>query len=324
MQNTIKNDLLKKNPKALQFLHHAKGYDFTKPYVLRAIDGRFTFNMVAKAIQEAHAGNYVASLLVEHTEEYGSQELRFAVVGASKFDGTRVRDLEYWNYNIAYSWGVGDFEEMRKNKTKRVYIIVQDVECLTPTGKKPVDLSQRFKLDPKAWRAVEHHGDGRGNNYIGKLNLIRCDGSAKRFEYKPFEYGFYPSQEKRSDDLGDFLDKSGYLLRPGRMELKRKAIARKAEKDKKAVEAYDFSKEAESIADLFASARKHIVSLIEKADNYTEGDAVNDATFDFKQMLYHREKWQKYDFSCIASKLSQYEAIKKYANRVLSRGGSEQ
>lgn len=322
MQNTIKNDLLKKNPKALQFLHHVKGYDFTKPYVLRAIDGRFTFNTVAKAIQEETTGDYVASLLVEHTEEYGAQELRFAVVGASKFDGTRIRDLEYWRYNIGYSWGVGDFEEMRKNKTKRVYIIAQKREYLAPQEGKPVDLSGRFALDPKAWRSVEHHGDGKGNNYIGKLNLIRRDGSNAKFEYKPY-HSFY-ANEKKSDVLGDFLDKSGYLLRPGRMELKRKAIARKAEKDKKAVETYDFSEENKKILDLFASARKHLVSLIEKASTYGEADAVNDATFDFKQMFYHLEVWRKEDFSCVASKLSRYEAIEKYANRVLSRGGSEQ
>lgn len=322
MQNTIKNDLLKKNPKALQFLHHAQGFDFTKPHTLRRVVGRFTFNMVSKAIQEETTGDYVASLLVEHTEAYGAQELRYAVVGKSKFDGVRVDGLEYWRYNIGYSWGVGDFEEMRKNKTKRVYIIAQKAEYLTSTAKKPVDLSQRFKLDPKAWRAVEHRGDGKGNNYIGKLNLIRCDGSNAKIEYKPYN-SFYPNEEK-SDELGDFLDKSGYLLRPGRLELKRKAIARKAEKDKKAVETYDFSEENEKIVDLFATARKHLVSLAEKASTYAEGDAVNDASFDFKQMLYHYEKWSKYDFSCIASKMSQYEAIKKYANRVLSRGGSEQ
>ena len=181
----IENQLLKENKHALQFLHHAKGFDFTAPYFIARQVGSFTWNKVNKTIAETLGDNYTAALLVRASaEKCCNRDLYyFDVCHGGKFDASHHKDLPGWEYKIDHCWGVGDAEELRKKQTAHYYIIAQRVDLLRWPEKKPVDMSQRFKLRLDAW-SPGRAGDGRGNTYISRLKLSPTIGTGKPFEYQ--------------------------------------------------------------------------------------------------------------------------------------------
>ena len=256
MKECIKN-LLSINNNAFRFLHDAEGFDFEKPYFIAEQVGRFTVNTVTKAVQEElRPAQCKIAVFVVPTKTSNKEGLYFATLSGGRFDGTRKSGTSYWGYrtkdrsgDIDYCYGVGDFETLRKNHTEKIFIIAQDKTYTATPPEKNIDLSDRFTLIN-----TRTHGDGRGNTYIGKIDLETTDGSRKRFEYEP--YKTYYGNEKKSADIADFIDKSGYLLRPLRFELMRKA--EQLRKDRKQAEANnaDFTEETTELRELISRARR--------------------------------------------------------------------
>lgn len=262
MKECIKN-LLSINRNAFRFLHDAEGFDFEKPYFIAEQAGKFTVNTVTKAVQaELCPLQCKIVVFVVPTKESNDNYLYYATLSRGRFDETRKDGADYWKYrtkdntgNIDYRYGVGDFEDLRKNKTEKIFIIAQDKAHITTPTKKNIDLSARFSL-----LGTREQWTSGMKKSIYKLELETTDGSAAQFEYEP--YRTYYGNEKKSADISDFMDHSGYLLRPHRFELMEKAARLRAERAQTEADNADFTRETANMRRLFDEARRSLSGSI--------------------------------------------------------------
>lgn len=178
MKRSIKN-LLSINKNAFRFLHDAEGFDFEKPYFIAEQAGKFTVNTVKKAVQaELNPVKCKIVVFVVPTKESNDNYLYYATLSGGRFDGTRKAGADYWKYrtkdgngNIDYRYGVGDFEELRKNHTEKIFIIAQDKANTAAPKKKSIDFFRplrpyrREKTRRRArqylYREIEYRSHGR-------------------------------------------------------------------------------------------------------------------------------------------------------------------
>lgn len=78
-------------------------------------------------------------------------------------------------------------------------------------------------------------------NHIKSLVLTATDGSGARFTYEP--YNTYYGNEKRSADIADHIDKSGYLLRPHRFALMERAETLRRTRKQAEADSADYTSE---------------------------------------------------------------------------------
>lgn len=297
------NDLLSINNKALRFLHDAEGFDFEKPYFITEQPGKFTVNTVTKAVQtELNPAQCKIIVFVVPTVSSDKDGLYFATLSGGRFDGTQKERIHYWDYStkdrsgdVDYCWGVGDFERLRKNQTEKIFIIAQDKAHTASPARKNIDVSARFALID-----AREHGDGHGNTYIGKMILDTTDGSRTRYEYEP--YNTYYGYEVKSGNIADFIDNSGFLLRPHRFELMQKANCLRKER-----------KQAEANNADFTETTAELQGLIDKARGILSGSIMvcNDA--DTAAELYDKMRVFARILSCFADYTDKLTA-KKYAS----------
>lgn len=210
MRKTYIKNLLSINKKAFQFLHDVEGFDFEKPYFITEQPGKFTANTVKKAIAEQlNPAACKISVFVVPTASRCLRDLYFSTLRLDKFSASRRDDVSYWNYRAAAP-GLN------------------------------IDFSARYTL-----KDSRINGDGRGGQYMARLDLVAMDGSRAEFKHEP--YNTFYGNEKRSAELADFIDKSGFLLRPHRLELMEKA--ERLRKTRKQAEA-DSSDYTNEIAEL--------------------------------------------------------------------------
>ena len=311
-------ELLTKNKKALQFLHIAHGFDFEAEHIVKAIEGRFTYNSVIKEIEKDIPAEYTAAVLVDPINSYIFPYLHYASISKGKFHPLRVKGLPHWEFNIHEFFSIGSFEEMRKNSTKRVYIIAQKTELLIPPNtNKGINLSQRFRYVPSDY---EKCGDGRGNTYINKIKLMRLDGSAEIFEYMP-NNTFYPG-DKKPKTIEEVIDKSGYLIINRRRELKAAAKRLKADRERAAALAADFTEEERKTRDGIAAAKKYITDAITAANSWESGRKAAQAASELGFLLNDFENLHTRSFPSIAAKQDHFKRMAERIQTILN-GGKE-
>lgn len=133
-QNATK-ELLLSRKKALNYVHDAYGYDFTKPYKVTGLLGGFT----AKSIEKA-TGSNTGILLV-----YSKREMKVCRLDRGKFYTKDLRHI--YGYNIDTFYGQGDFETERKSGNTAVYLIQQEKQYI---GKpKPEERKSYYFQQPK-------------------------------------------------------------------------------------------------------------------------------------------------------------------------------
>ncbi len=312
-----KKELLKENKKALQFLHHAHGFDFESNVFISSIPGRFTYKMIRDHIAANIGDGYTAALLIKPAAGYIFKELHYATMenGRFKIDHDR-RALQWWKYNIHDFYGVGAFENIRKNLTKRVYIIAQKNELIrTPKPEPKPENNTRYNI---AKNGVRYCGDGRGSHWIDKVELLPRDGKRGKIEFSPYNRFF--GNEKRSDVITDHIDKSGYILRFRRMDLQSRARALKAERQRAAALAYDWSEREKKTAAGIAAAKKHIISMIEGAETYDDGKRIDAAAGVLRWMLWDFDALKEKSFASIEQKTRYFDSIDEKVNKILTGG----
>lgn len=248
--------LLSENRKALQFLNHAKGFDFEKPYNIVCKVGRFTSRTVAACVPEGHA----AAMLLKPTE---SRRRSYSVLyyvelgSAGTFYPLRKDGVKYWNYpGIDYLFSRGDFEDIRKNETDCIYIITQAPEHLKPRKESSINLSARLNMTE-----ARRCGDGRGNTYIGSVYL-----KSRQHNMRPIEY----KTDRKPATVADVIDKSGYMICTRRADLKRRANLLRADRARAAAAAADFTAEAAEIVREMENAKKALSGAV--LDAQVSGD----------------------------------------------------
>lgn len=315
MTNTIKKELLKENKKALQFLHVAHGFDFEKDILISKIDGKFTYNQVMKIIYENIEGKFTGAILVRTTKDYCfNRDLHHVKIKAGRFDIERTK--KEYQYNIDTFATVGNFENIRKHKTKSVYIIAQSNELLTP-AKDPAPFNDytRYRIAPDGVRKCS---DGRGNSWVDKITIML--NRNQKIEYKPYNsFSFYP-REKRSDNINDYIDKSGYNLHVQRMDLKRRALALKAERDLNAVNNADYTEREKAVKDGINAVKKYIIEAVNNATNYDGAKIADRAATQFSYLMIDFDNLYKFNFKSITAKNNHFEKMETRINDILNGG----
>lgn len=250
------NQLLSENRKALQFLNHAKGFDFEKPYNIVRKVGRFTSRTVAACVPNGHT----AAMLLKPTESRRRSytSLYYVELGSAGTFYPLCKDgVKYWSYpGIDYLFSKGDFEDIRKNETDCIYIITQAPEHLKPRKESSLDLSSRLDMtDARKW------GDGHGNTYIGSVYL-----KSRQHNMQPVEY----KTDRKPATVADVIDKSGYLVCTRRADLKRRAYLLRADRARAAAAAADFTTDAAEIVREMENAKKALSGSV--LDAHVSGD----------------------------------------------------
>ena len=318
--NNYTKELLTENKKALRFLHGAKRFDFEKDYFITKLEGRFTYNSVTKIIRENITGEYEAMILIKPMEYGYKKDLHFTFVGNGKFEVSERVSAPYY-YNIDSFYGVGDFEETRKHKTDHYYIIAQKAEYLAaPKENKGLDLSQRFRYIPSQWG--ERCGDGRGNTYIGKINLMLLDVSATKTEYSPY---YQYCQETRSNNLHDIIDKSGYLVIERRRKWQNAANALRREREKAAAMAADFTEKENAIRAGIENAKMHIAETVLTATTAEDAKNMEKAVSNLRWLIFYFDRHTGYmqnkQYSSITAIERAITDLQDYISRIM--GGLE-
>lgn len=309
-----KKMLVKENPKALQFLHNAHGYDFEKPFYIGSIPGRFTYKMVNDCIKANIGNDFVSVILVKPKSRYFHERLHYATMKAGKFsinvDRARVRT---WSFNVDTFVTVSDFEETRKSRTECAYIIAQKPEYMvTPKTEKPFVPDERYKVIDSVGRCT----DGRGKVWINEIKLRRNDGSRNVTAYKPWD-SFYPG-ENQSNVLEDYVDKSGYIVRMRRMELAGQAKKLRAQHNAEELARTDFSARKASIDAGIAAVKKLLADAIMAANTSEDVRIVERKVSSFEWALYDADKAENGVFSSVAAKNRHYDELERKIREILT------
>ena len=317
MKNTI-NNLLGENKKAMQFLHASNGFDFENDFYIEKLEGRFTFNSVKKMIKANITEEYTAALLIKPTTDYHFNYKMFYVdINGEKFEPLRKNNVTYYGYDVDYTFSIGDFENIRKNKTDHYYIIAQKKEYL----KKPIinnsfDNKQRFKYIPSEWG--EKCSDGHGNTWINKITIKTRDGAAKEYEYKP---NMAYNKGERVRTIEELIDKSGYLLYERRRDLRQRAANLRIEREKNIAAMADYSEQEKAIKTGIENAKMYLAELLLTLDDLDEMHAFNRKADKLKWLSYyykrHMEKRENKTFSSVAAIERSINELNNYITEIM-------
>lgn len=315
--NKHKTLLLKENKNALQYLHKAHGFDFEKEIFIGSIAGRFTLKTVNDYIAENIGGGVVATLLIKTDETNHFNKLHHVTIKNGRFEIEKYRGISFYKYNIDHFFAVKDFEEVRKHKTDLVFIIAQKHEfILTPKIEIKIESGTRYKIED-----VRKCGDGRGNSWINEIKLTPATGTDESAVFNPYNT-FYPSETK-SEKINDFIDKSGFILRFRRMELKRRALELKTKRDAETLKNTDFSEQIKSIERSVATAKRFFIEKIESAETADDARGVDEISRKFRYLFLDLKYLNESNFRSVENKTKHIKNIENQIDEILN-GGTKQ
>ena len=246
-------ELLKQAPSAGQILHGLYGIDFTAPLYAAKIEGKFTPAAIAKAVQAAGINPHKARIACLDTspEPYRANSLHLTEIHA---DGGFSVELpkRLWKVNkrddrndalrIDTYCRKADFNEYRKRDGVTAYIIAQADERRTPEKAATVDRTARFKY-------VKHdtHRGKDGTVYVTTVYTRRTDDTGSAYSINEHGNYYRVSDLEKYRELTEIIDKSGYITQDHRDELRSRARALRAEREKAAYLQNDHTAEVKAL-----------------------------------------------------------------------------
>ena len=270
---TAKKNLLKENPKALQFLHNVCGMDFLKPYAIIEGNGNFTHKKIMDAMQLDNASDFEIVMLITNTNGHVGywEKLHYVVITWKDFNSVdTLKGISGYNYNVDDYYSKGDFEEDRKKADNHYFVIAQRKTDLTSLRVRPFDTSDRYTIkDIGKWC----YSQG-GESYIGKVEIhSKTFANDKTREYKP-SY----CRGKEIKTIEEVIDKSGYIRAEARSELNRRVRVLKAEREAAAAKVYDSTAETERIRNGIAWIKAELVKLMSAAETKSDYSEISEIT----------------------------------------------
>ena len=265
---TNKAELLKEAPRAFQFINNIFHVDFNADYEIVKANNAFTVNTIKK---EATAAGYKPEeseiiLLVKGTRAWDCDKLQILELENDKFNYS-FRDI-FRNKRTYPPRPLDDFytrkdaEEARK-KAAYTYIILQKKENATPENPHTVNRCERFK-----YISNETYNNGE---YVTRVHTTRTDDNGSGYTINDHGQYVYTSQLEKYRTLAEIIDKSGYITMDKRENLKRRAAALKAEREKAA---YIETDNAGKIAELWKQANAKKLEIAEELKNATTGEQI--------------------------------------------------
>lgn len=272
--------ILKERPDTMRALHASFGFDFCKPYAVASVHGRFTVKSLTKAI-EAVGGStsdgWRAVALVRDPKAvcWGRNDLTAVELWEhfpQGFDNEfeRVNGFEdrrsFTNY-----YRKGDFHEVRKSDTAEAVVIAQRTAYVTKCARydwrhrELIETGRRYRLI-EARPCCSYDGTQKG---IQEVTLLPLEGNGRAQARISTDY-------KKHRTTADIIDKSGYLLEEVREDLKRRAQARKAERQKALYLVTDDTAKVEELRKMLEIERKRLAHLVECARTVEMLEKVSD------------------------------------------------
>ena len=300
----IKSLLSNNSNNGFKVLHNIFGFNYLKPFGLYYVSGRFTVNQIAKMISADGytVNNSVIALLVRdpshnysnkfHLVQYnGNIDIDFKIYRYES--GLRSRD---YNRDITSFLCKSDFEDMRKRDTAETIVIVQFVRDLHVTTPATPDYNYLNRFNINTDIDISYSGY-EGKRYIKDITVKDYSDGHKvtRTFIGQMFYTNYARDGRYKTDIRDIIDKSGYFVNDRRENLKRRAAALRAEREKAAFVASDNTRLIEGLYQAILSRRDDIVSLL---SNATTGA-------DFERIANIFDRWQGF-----ADIVRDYELLK--------------
>lgn len=292
-------------------VHDNFGIDYNKPFFGASINGRFTVNQILKQIRAAEIdpAEAVNIILIRDTSRIGWRKGWYAVtISAAGRVDIEHRDKYYSSdttrTKAGFDWFFrkADFEDLRKDEDAAAVIISQRREDTHKPEPKTLDRAgavERYKLIEIQY-ALESHG---GRRYVHEITIQRRTDAGTR-ENIPSHGQIIYSNSFRPGDVAEVIDKSGYLTRERREELKRRARALKAEREKAAYIQTDDAEKVKELETLFEAKKAEVARALQTARTWDEMKAAAAMIEDYKTGL----KWAAYDLD----RYKQNTAGKKY------------
>lgn len=264
-------ELLKDNPHALQFLHDFRGFDFCKPFGIIKLYGTMTPNNIKKTIPDASIDKLNIVVLLKR-EDYFFNGLYVAYIANDGrlrgYSNEDLRGFDSHGRRIETAWGVGDFEEIRKKKTKYAYIVYQSEKYETPVRPQPyethrIDTSRRYKL-------IEARPVYYTNKTGARITNVVIKDTTTNAAAVRYSFAFIPQYAPTTAQ--DIIDKSGYIIIDRRNSLKERAAALRAERAKAEFLEQDFSGENKHTREELTKTARNAGELLSVAA--TEADFI--------------------------------------------------
>ena len=303
-------ELLRQNKGGLKQLHDVGGYDFNKPFTLSHIVGNFTIKKALSDILPYYNKPFIHIIIRDRKAHEYNRRYKIITVSTDATYETSIKTPYYKKASFETFdtfWRKADFEEMRKKQTCEAFIIAQELEHTHRTPKKAIDKNKRYIYQSSPY---EKAGDGKGNTYISRIALKETDGTGEVMEYQTEgRYITAYDKERRTNNINDIVDKSGYFIRERREDLRRRAAQIRAEKQKNIFTACDFSAE---LAKTRAEAEQAKIEVIEALKNATTSEQIGKVSkamrweleYIYSDVERHEEKTIK----------KEYASVEKYEN----------
>lgn len=286
---TATKKLLNEEKNALRALNDVLHYDFEKPHTIIYFKGAFTIKKVLDLVNSTAHTEPQITLLVKNPGEYRP---KYHLLTVDKLGRIEIEYKIKWAlyYTFDTFFRKGDFEAMRKKADTETFIIVQNAADLVTPKPETLDRDKRYIYIPSAH---ERAGDGHGNTYINRIQLQHTGEKGTIFEYKT-EPGYFYDRSNRTNNLYDIIDKSGYLLQHRRQELKRRAAALKAERQKAAYMETDNSAKITELSEKIQAAK---IRIIEKLTQATTSEQIHEIGkilyWSFARIVSNFERYSK-------------------------------
>lgn len=313
-----KKELLSVHPHALRGLHNIFGFDFQQPHAVLYLKGNYTVKKIEKAAAASGYGEESAIVLLTRSNGRRAWNRDFSVVeiknGKAETDFSDAVRASF-NYQLIpfdYFYCKGSFEEVRKDAGAETYVFLQKREFLKKPEKKPVDFSQRFHL-----AQVRYSWTSNGNKkYVSSLELYETTTDGKR----KVEYGersrYYAALSDRPEDAGEWIDKSGYLLRDRRENLKRRAAALRAERAKAAFMAADNSAKVEELRGMIEARKNELVQQLQQATTAEAVREVEKALCTWRGLGGIMSDFERFERNSAAKKYASIEEAERVYNGI--------
>ena len=244
------------NPQTMKALHNVFGIDWKKPAAVVRFDAPPTKAAVLKAAEEIQIPA-PAVVLYHRTKWSDYDKTRFYAftVSESGVDNPKIPYRENTGDALSDTWAKKHFDEWRKDprEAATVYTVYQAKRDRSAPEKigKPNEYTRYtitatetgcYNNGPKAYklRPVDRNKD----TAAATINYYHKDGKTQH------------------DQPEDILDRSGYYVRDRRENLKRRAAALKAEREKTAYNAQETTADAETVTAAADALRKYAAGLL--------------------------------------------------------------
>jgi hypothetical protein len=218
-------------------------------------------------------------------------------------------------------FGVGDFEETRKHRTKAIYIIAQNTEHLHKYNAPNLDTNARYNFDKKD---VYISGDGRGHSWVGSIYLQPQTGTKETIKWCPFSQFVPLDRQKAGTNITTYIDKSGYIVWSRSADRKHRARVLKAERERAAVLAADWTNRENELKNKLEKAKTHLCDLIQRATTRENAHDVRKAASHLYDAMWRMDQLTENTFHNIQSKEQWFDNASGILDALLSIEGVAQ